>query len=258
MNKYDYELARKTRMLSKVELIRKIPGMGVDIEMFSPQQKTVDGFSWESFGIESSRKVVLFAGRLVKEKGVFELLKAAHLLRDRNYAFFLLGDGPEYRAAHEFVKTQGLTGQVFLLGWQDSIEKYMRHCNVFVLPTYYFEGLPVTVLEAMASTKPVVATHHRGCEDAIVDGLTGLLVEVRNAKQLAEKIDMVLNNDSLAKKMGIEGRRRAELYFSKKQAVRRFCEEVATVSRYWGWRQNTHTELGNLSCPKFHDEGKAR
>jgi glycosyltransferase involved in cell wall biosynthesis len=241
INNRDYKMARKTRILSRVEMIRQIPGMGVDIERFAPLQNGYRRFSWESCGIEKRRKVILFAGRMIMEKGIFDLLDAARLLRDRNYAFVLVGDGPMYKAACKYVKSHDLVKQVFLLGWQsrNEMEDYMRHCDVFVLPTYYCEGLPVTILEAMASAKPVIATHQRGCEDEVIDGTTGFLVEIKKPRQLVEKIDFLLNNDELACKMGKAGRRRAEQYFSKERAVSAFCDAIASFGSYWGWGRDT-------------------
>jgi glycosyltransferase involved in cell wall biosynthesis len=236
MNSRDYKMARKTRILSRVEMIRQIPGMGVDLERFAPLQNEHRRFSWESCGIEKGRKVILFAGRMITEKGIFDLLEATRLLRNRNYAFVLAGDGPMYKAACKYVKSHDLVNQVFLLGWRnrDEMEDYMRHCDVFVLPTYYWEGLPVTILEAMASAKPVIATRQRGCEDEVIDGMTGFLVEIKKPRQLAERIDFLLNNDELACKMGKAGRCRVEQYFSKEQAVRAFCEAIAAVGSLWG------------------------
>jgi glycosyltransferase involved in cell wall biosynthesis len=236
MNTRDYKIARKLRILSRVEMIRQIPGVGVDLERFAPLQNEHRRFSWESCGIEKGRKVILFAGRMIKEKGIFDLLEAARLLRDRNCAFVLAGDGPIYKVACGYVKSRDLANHVFLLGWRsrDEMEDYMRHCDIFVLPTYYCEGLPVTILEAMASAKPVIATRQRGCEDEVIDGSTGFLVDIKSPRQLAEKIDFLLNNDELGRRMGKTGRCRVEQYFSREQAVRTFLETVDAVSSSWG------------------------
>lgn len=239
MNQYDYNLATRTCMLPRTELIRRIPGMGVDLERFSPQEETSCQSFWEQFGIDKQKRIVLFVARLIKEKGVFELLEAARLLKKNNYAFVLLGDGPLYDAISKFIDKHNLSGQVFLLGWRNDVHDFMRHCDVFVLPTYYFEGLPVTILEAMACGKPVIATRHRGCEDAVIEGQNGYLVNVKDTHQLAEKIDIILSNRDLASTMGSAGRLRAKECFSLPEAITRFCEELSKVSLLWKEMRNS-------------------
>ena len=85
--------------------------------------------------------------------------------------------------------------------------------SFFVLPTYYFEGLPVSILEAMACGKPVIATRHRGCEDVVVDEETGFLVPIKKVTPLVEKILRLLDDEQLRTRMGQAGRERVEQYF---------------------------------------------
>jgi len=231
MNNYDYNLAVKTRMLRNRNCVRKIPGMGVDLTKFSLSSEPCRDFL-RKLGIKS-KKVVLFVARLVGEKGVFEFLEAARLLANRDYAFVLLGDGPLETSVSQFISDNNLHESVFLLGWRDDVDEFMKRCDLFVLPTYYFEGLPVTILEAMACGKPVIATRHRGCEDEVVDGETGYLIEIKNPKELAEKIDLLLNDEALCVMMGKRGRERVENCFSLEHAVKAFSDEVLAVSRCW-------------------------
>lgn len=226
MNDYDYNIARRSRILKKTENIRRISGMGVDLESFSPGID--DGFCAQQLGIEHS-KMVLFVARMIREKGVFEFLKAAELLANKDCAFVLIGDGPVSKDVSKYIIEHRLTEKVFFLGWRDDVHKFMKRCDLFVLPTYYFEGLPVTILEAMASGKPVIATRHRGCEDEVVHGTTGYLIDIKNPKQLAEKIDVLLNDEALRVKMGQAGRDRVGQLFSLDKAVKTFCEAVSMV-----------------------------
>lgn len=231
MNKYDYDLARKTRMLSNIDCIRKIPGMGVDLEKFSANITSPFDSFWKQFGVEH-KKVILCVARLVREKGIFELLQAAQLLAKKDYAFVLVGDGPDSREVSQFAMKHNLDN-VFLLGHRKDVYEFTKRCDLFVLPTYYFEGLPVTLLEAMGCSKPIISTHHRGCEDVVVDGQTGYLVDVRSPRQLADKIEAVLEDESLGVKMGAAGRKRVESCFSLEWSVKMFCDEISYVSRYW-------------------------
>jgi glycosyltransferase involved in cell wall biosynthesis len=88
-----------------------------------------------------------------------------------------------------------------------------RDCDVVCLASL-FEGLPVSVLEAMAAGKPVVASRIPGIDEAVVDGVTGILVEPRNAEALSSAIRGLLHDPSLAARIGARARERAESHFS--------------------------------------------
>jgi len=229
MNQYDYALARRTKMLPNPNLVRKIPGMGVDIEEFSTDIDASYKFFSNYFNVPKHRKVVLFVGRIIKEKGVFDFLKAAESLSDEDYSFFLVGDGPLNSAISNFIERRGLTDKVFFLGLRNDVPTFMKRCDVLVLPTYYFEGLPVVILEAMACGKPVIATRHRGCEDEVVDGETGYLIDAKNPRQLAGTIEKLLGNPSLCKRMGMAGRKRVVEHFALSIAVESFLKELADL-----------------------------
>jgi glycosyltransferase involved in cell wall biosynthesis len=109
----------------------------------------------------------------------------------------------------------------------------MKRCDLFVLPTYYSEGLPVTILEAMACGKAVITCKQRGCDEEIVENVTGYFVKPRNSEQLAEKIDLLLSNDILRSKMGKAGRKRVEQLFSLKKAIETFCSTISTIVNAW-------------------------
>ena len=107
-------------------------------------------------------------------------------------------------------ETDPKTRQIKVLGWRNDVNDLMKCADILTLPSYYMEGLPVSILEAMACAKPVVATHHKGCEDAVVDGETGYLVPVREIEPLAAKIVALLDDPALRARMGQAGRRRVE------------------------------------------------
>ena len=111
-----------------------------------------------------------------------------------------------------------------MLGWRNDIPDLMKAADVFVLPSYYMEGLPVSILEAMACGKPVVTTRHKGCEDAVVDGETAFLVPVKQPAQLAEKILTLLSDSGMRERMGLAGRRRAEERFEMSDCTREVVE----------------------------------
>ena len=111
------------------------------------------------------------------------------------------------------VRAYGLERQFRVLGWRNDVNDLMKCADILTLPSYYMEGLPVSILEAMACGKPVVATHHKGCEDAVVDGETGYLVPVKAIEPLTERLIALLDDATLSARMGKAGRRRVEQHY---------------------------------------------
>jgi len=227
MNKYDEQLCRSHHLVKDARKIFCIPGMGVDLDKFSASDNEC-GEVHRKLGIADNTKVVLSVAYLIPEKGIFVFLDAAKQIcsqRD-DVCFLLAGDGPYMERLSSRRDSYNLQNEFRVLGWRDDIYRLMRAANIFVLPTYYFEGLPVSILEAMACGKPVVATQHRGCEDAMVDGQTGYLVPVKKAVPLVDKIRLLLDNEQLRIKMGKAGRQLVERRFELNYCTERIIEAL--------------------------------
>jgi glycosyltransferase involved in cell wall biosynthesis len=169
----------------------------------------------------TERPIVLTLARLDKQKGHCYLLEAA--ARVPEAMFVLAGDGPERPALEAQARALGLSNRVIFLGYRDDVCDLLASCDVFVLPSL-FEGLPLSVLEAMAAGKPVVATAIGGTDEAVVDGVTGLLVPPADSAALANAIRMVLSDPVLSQRLGAAGRARAHEQFSAEAMVRRISE----------------------------------
>ena len=166
-------------------------------------------------GIPPSAKVVLFTGRLARQKSPETLIEAAEMVvRQNDRAWFLLaGDGPKARALEERIAAAGLAGRVRLLGVQSDVPGLLRASDLFVLPSLY-EGMPLSLLEAMAAGLPVVATAIPGNRDLVVQGETGLLVPYGDSDALGKAILGLLDDPGRAGAFGEAGRRRAQKQFS--------------------------------------------
>lgn len=105
------------------------------------------------------------------------------------------------------------TGDVVFEGPTNDVRQAMRDCHLFVLPSYYGEGIPRTILEAMATGRAVIAADWRGSRQAVVDGKNGFLVEPRNPEDLAAAILSCLGDRKRLEEMAIESRRLAESQF---------------------------------------------
>jgi polysaccharide deacetylase family protein (PEP-CTERM system associated) len=231
MNDYDEHLSRTTPLARTADRVFRIRGMGVDLSRFVPAPfPEIRARLGAELGVDPSHTFVLCVARLIPEKGVLDFVEAARRVCESRHdvIFLLAGSGPLLDMLRRQVKEGGIGEQAKVLGWRDDISDLMKAADVFVLPSYYMEGLPVSILEAMASGKPVVTTHHKGCEDAVVDGETAFLVPVQSPALLAEKILALLGDAGLRREMGSAGRRRVEEVFEIEDCT---LEVVTTLER---------------------------
>jgi glycosyltransferase involved in cell wall biosynthesis len=229
MNNYDERLCKTHHLIKDTNKIFRISGMGVDLKKFKHETNDYERRQIrKELGIPEDKKIVFCVAYLIQEKGVFILLAAAEkICAQRNDIYFLLaGSGPSADKLKQKVKIARMENNFKLLGWRDGIDRLMQVADIFVLPTYYFEGLPVSILEAMACGKPVVATQHRGCEDAVVDGKTGFLVPIKDVGALADKIVLLLDNKQLRVQMGQTGREYVEENFELGYCTERILEAL--------------------------------
>lgn len=150
-------------------------------------------------------------GALRRQKDPLTFIRACALLREQNRdaRFCICGAGPLEEMARRTIDDLDLADVFDLAGNVDGIDARVQSWDVFVLPSRY-EGLPYSLLDAMAASKPIVATRVPGIEEVIVDGESGLLVEPGDPEGLASAIGLLLDNDELARGLGEAARRRVE------------------------------------------------
>ena len=166
---------------------------------------------------------VLFVGRLIKEKGVFDFVEAARLLKSRKdeICFQMAGapdPGNPSSITPEILSEWRQEGAVDLLGHVESIAEVMELADVVVLPSYR-EGTPRTLLEAAAMGKPIVATDVPGCREVVRDGYNGYLVPREDPVALAEAIEKILSHPEIAHQMGLNGHKLVAQEFSVESVV---------------------------------------
>jgi glycosyltransferase involved in cell wall biosynthesis len=182
----------------------------------------------------TGRPVVLTLARLDAQKGLEYLVGAAALVPDT--LFLIAGDGGERRRLEALAREKGLAERVRFLGYRDDAHQLLAACDIYVLPSL-FEGLPVSVLEAMAAGKPVVATAIPGTDEAVLHGRTGLLVPPADPQALAGAIRDVLSDPTLARRLGEAGRERVRQHFSAGRMVERVMgvyEELLAAKHRFG------------------------
>lgn len=189
---------------------------GVDLDHFAPAAAEVRQQERRRLGIGSEDTVFVFVGRLVRDKGVEELLQAFdRLLQGREHVVLVLvGDQEQIRdsLSDQAVARLGRGDGVVQLGWRDDVRPVLAAADVCVLPSYR-EGLPNSLLEAAASGLPVVATDINGCNEVVEPGRTGLLVPPRSVTALHDAFTMMLDPD-LRGRMGAAGRRRVSALYA--------------------------------------------
>ena len=185
---------------------------GIDTERFCKGTINVEVISTlkTELGINDGDFVIGFAGRLVRDKGIIELIRAYQEIRKTHHNVRLMLVGMlEIRDAlpEDVVATIKEDKSIISTGYvgYDTIEQYYALMDVFVLPSYR-EGFPTSVLEASAMEIPVITTRATGCCDSIIDDKTGMFVG-HNEKELEAAIMKLYNSDELRNQMGLEGRK---------------------------------------------------
>ncbi len=148
----------------------------------------------------------LFIARLIKEKGIPELVGASRILKSKGFDFEvqLLGwiDPNPGGISQKEVDELHASGIVNYLGTTGDVRPYIEAADVFVLPTYYNEGLPRTIQEAMAMKKPIITTDHPGCRETVNKGENGFLIPIKNVEKLAEAMEYFINSPERTIEMG--------------------------------------------------------
>lgn len=182
-------------------------------------------------------KLALFAGRLVPQKDLPNLLGAIPLVLQKHpdTLFLLVGSGGEEAVARQQVKTLGVADAVVFVGEVPyaQMPAYFAACDLFVLPSVY-EGNARVLAEAAASAKPVVATDVSGTQDTVVDGETGYIVPIGKPEALAEGVIRLLDDPARAAEMGRRGREHILVLYDEQRLLAGFAELWETTAKLRG------------------------
>jgi glycosyltransferase involved in cell wall biosynthesis len=183
----------------------------------------VDPQGYEPVTHEGEGKRLLFVGRLAKVKGLVVLLEALAAMHARrpDLRLALIGDGPDRSRLERSAVDLGVKQQVQFLGYKshEEVQAELRKADVFVMASFA-EGVPVVLMEAMATGLPVVATRVAGVPELVDDGVSGFITPPGNPDKLAEKIEGLIADHALRTKFGRVGREKVEQEFNaRREAV---------------------------------------
>jgi glycosyltransferase involved in cell wall biosynthesis len=213
----------------KLEHIFKVPSSklqvihsSVDIQRF---EHAINLASPAELALIHERPIILTVARLDQQKGLQFLLEAAAQVPEA--VFVIVGEGPERIALEKQSQDLSLENRVIFAGFHQDIPAWLGHCTLFVLPSLY-EGVPISLLEAMAAGKPVIASAIPGNMEALTHAESGWLVPPGDADALANAIRLLLANPTLAEQLASAGQSRVKIEFStqamNQQVVRVYDE----------------------------------
>ena len=209
---------------------------GVDLEKYSTITKLKN--IRRNLSIEDDDIVIGTVGNLKKVKNQIMLLRSFELLLEEEpkVKLIIIGQGfagdrdnaePELR---EFIKRQGLETKVFLLGYREDVYSILKEIDIFCL-TSKMEGLPISLIEAMASGVPVIGTNVQGINDVIKNGQNGLLVKDNEVNQLKKAIVSLIRNPKFSRKLAEAGNKYAMVSYSLKNCVDNYERLYSTIGR---------------------------
>ena len=195
INQEDYRRAQKFHAGKTI----LIPGVGIDLDKFQKKEPTRQEIR-NKLGIPDGKIILMSVGELTKRKNHMVVIDALARLKEYDILYVICGDGPMKARLRAKAEEPGVRDRVKLLGFRKDIAELHKAADIFVFPSLQ-EGLPVAVMEAMASGLPIVASKIRGNEDLISNNQGGYLVNPTDSEQVAKAIEKMIQNPKKREKM---------------------------------------------------------
>ena len=202
-----------------------LPGSGVDIEKFKPVEKEDDGIFR-----------FLVVSRMLWTKGIQEFIDAAKIIKQKHQdvEFQLLGYLDMNSPTAISKKQMDIwmkDGYINYLGGSDDVRVKIAKADIIVLPSFYREGTPRALLESASMQKPIITTDNIGCRDVVNDGVNGYLCEMKNAVDLADKMEKMLRlTNEQRNAMGKAGRKKIVKEFDETIIIRKYIDAIDAVN----------------------------
>ena len=198
MNKEDYKNAQKFKLKNNGK-VYYIPGIGIDTENYKNIQIDKEILR-EKLGIDKTNIICISMGDLVLRKNYKIAIEAISKTNNKNIHYLICGKGPEEENLKKLCKRLNVEEQVHFLGFRSDVKELLKISDIFLFTTLQ-EGMPRSMMEAMASGLPCVSSKIRGNVDLIENGKGGFLEEPNDSEGFAKKISLLANDSELRKKM---------------------------------------------------------
>lgn len=207
-NTDDLDLFREKGLLSKNQKVHIVDGSGINLNNYPFRQNNHN----------SKRKVFVLVARLIREKGVELFIEAAKSLKKEfpEAEFHLIGepDSSPSSIKVELLEELHKNKTIVYHGFQKNISQFLASSDVFVLPTYYREGIPRSILEALSIGMPIITTNTPGCKETVISSQNGILIGPKQLDELKVAIRFFLDNPETITLWGIRSRKLAEDRFN--------------------------------------------
>jgi glycosyltransferase involved in cell wall biosynthesis len=182
--------------------------------------------------IPDACKILLFAGRMIKEKGIHYVVDAFVEIKDKfNVYLVLIGDGEEFEAVRENIGRMNIRQQVLLTGWIDetTVAYYTSNSDILIFPTYFPEGFPMALFNSMAAGLAVITTPTRAALDYLLEPDNCLWVEPRSTSSIVTALNKLLSNQELLVKMQLKNKEKSKL-FTKKVIAQELSAIITSIN----------------------------
>lgn len=211
------DLVQKYKIKTKPNAVQVLGPIGLNLAVYPFSQ-------WN----ESNNISFIFIARLIADKGIFEYIEAAKIVKNKypNIKFTVIGgldrENPHGLKEHELENLIN-EGIIEYPGFVKNVPDYIKNSAVFVLPSYYREGVPRSTQEAMAIGRPVITTDVPGCRETVIDGVNGFLIPKWNPEALAEKMIYFIESPDQINIMGAESYKIATERFDAQKVNQKLC-----------------------------------
>jgi glycosyltransferase involved in cell wall biosynthesis len=218
----DKNLFLNNKIVSK-QVSFNLPGSGADLEYFQPLPKTI---------LKPNNIIFCMITRLLWEKGIEEYIDAIRIIKKKynNIIFQLIGkiDDNSKKSINPIdIKNWTKEGLINYLGFSDDIRQEIRNVDCLVLPSYYREGVPRSLIEGISMGKPIITTNHIGCKEVVNNDENGYLCEIKNVESLANALEkFILLPEKLREQMSFNSRAKAIKEFDEKIVINNYLNRI--------------------------------
>ncbi len=232
----DFEVAKKGKFLpnsKKNNYLHISNGIDLDSDfnISNIDQNNIRNIR-KKHNIQDTDIVVSFVGRLVKEKGIIDLLNSYKYIKS-NVKFIIIGSLPDSERDNEAIKIVNSfkdNKNIIFTGQISNINEYLYISDIYCLPSYR-EGMPRSIIEAMAMKNAVIATNIRGSREEVLHNLSGYLVETNSSKEIAFYIDKLSKDKELMESFKEYGYKRATKFYNEKDVVAKQIDVMKKVEK---------------------------